>query len=153
MKTKLLILFLLLISTVTFAQVVANQVDDFEDGTPQNWEIGGAASPEDMPMNVNTDGPDGVDDNYLTYTSLGGAGPVSKMIIFNAGPTSQWSSNFVSEGVIAIKMNVRVLTTDLNLRVAFQGNGTVNPSGIYATKRAKYMLCNRWRSFTWQTKI
>ncbi len=124
MKTKLLILFLLLISTVTFAQVVANQVDDFEDGTPQNWEIGGAASPEDMPMNVNTDGPDGVDDNYLTYTSLGGAGPVSKMIIFNAGPTSQWSSNFVSEGVIAIKMNVRVLTTDLNLRVAFQGNGT-----------------------------
>ncbi|WP_152604846.1 T9SS type A sorting domain-containing protein [Psychroserpens jangbogonensis] len=124
MKTKLLILSLLLISAVSFAQVSANQVDDFEDGTSQNWEIGGAAAPEDFPMNVVTDGPNGVDDNYLTYSSLGGGGPVSKMIIFNAGPTSQWSSNFTSESIVAIKMNVRVLTTDLNLRVAFQGNGT-----------------------------
>ncbi|WCO00625.1 T9SS type A sorting domain-containing protein [Psychroserpens ponticola] len=124
MKTKLLIFSLLLMSSVTFAQVVANQVDNFEDGTSQNWEIGGAAAPEDMPTNVATDGPNGIDDNYLTYTSLGGGGPVSKMVIFNAGPSSQWSSNFTSENIVGIKMNVRVLTNNLNLRVAFQGNGT-----------------------------
>jgi hypothetical protein len=124
MKTKLLILSLLLTSSVTFAQVVPNQVDDFEDGTTQNWQIGGEAAPEDMPMNVATGGPDGVDDNYLSYTSLGGVGAASKMVIFNAGPTSQWSSNFISAGIVAISMNVRVLTNDLNLRVAFLANGT-----------------------------
>ncbi|WP_157717190.1 T9SS type A sorting domain-containing protein [Formosa sp. Hel1_31_208] len=123
MKTKLLLLALLM-SSLTWAQVVANQVDDFEDGSTENWQIGGAAGPENMPMNVATDGPAGVDDNFLTYTSLGGAGVASKMVIFNAGPTSQWSSNFSSEGVIAIRMNVRALTNNLNLRVAFQGSGT-----------------------------
>lgn len=123
MKIKLLCVSLLF-STMTWAQVVANQVDDFEDGTTQNWVIGGAAGPEFQPMNVATDGPDGVDDNYLSYSSLGGGGVASKMIIFNAGPTSQWSSNFTAQGIVAIRMNVRVLSNDLNLRVAFQGSGT-----------------------------
>ena len=123
MKIKLLLVSFLL-TTITWAQVVANQVDDFEDGTTQNWVIGGAAAPEFQPMNVATDGPDGVDDNYLSYSSLGGSGVASKMIIFNAGPTSQWSSNFTAQGIVAIRMDVRVLTNDLNLRVAFQGSGT-----------------------------
>ncbi len=123
MKIKLLLVSFLL-TTITWAQVVANQVDDFEDGTTQNWVIGGAAGPEFQPMNVATDGPGGVDDNYLSYSSLGGSGVASKMIIFNAGPTSQWSSNFTAQGIVAIRMDVRVLTNDLNLRVAFQGSGT-----------------------------
>ncbi len=123
MKIKLLFV-LLFLSTITWAQVVANQVDDFEDGTTQNWVIGGAAAPEFQPMNITTDGPAGVDDNYLSYTSLGGGGVASKMVIFNAGPSSQWSSDFTAQGVVAIRMNVRVLTNDLNLRVAFQGSGT-----------------------------
>ena len=66
MKIKLLLVSFLL-TTITWAQVVANQVDDFEDGTTQNWVIGGAAGPEFQPMNVATDGPGGVDDNYLSY--------------------------------------------------------------------------------------
>lgn len=124
MKVKVLILFLFLITSMSIAQVMANQVDDFEDGTTQNWQIGGAAAPEDMPMNVSTGGPDGVDDNYLSYTSVGGSGVASKMVIFNAGPTSQWSSNFISAGIVGISMNVRVLTNNVNLRLAFQANGT-----------------------------
>jgi len=121
MKAKLLFILLILTTSIALSQVVANQVDDFEDGTTQNWIIGSPDDAVSPPANVTTDGPDGVDDNYLTYTSTppasGGAG--SKMIIFNAG--NQWSLNYTSEAIIAIKMDVRVQTTDLNLRVAFQG--------------------------------
>lgn len=123
MKIKLLLITFLL-SIAGWSQVVANQVDDFEDGTTQNWVIGGAAGPEFQPANIATDGPNGVDDNYLSYTSLGGGGVASKMVIFNAGPTSQWSSNFTAQGIVAIRMNVRALDNNLNLRVAFQGSGT-----------------------------
>ncbi|MFT4612376.1 MAG: hypothetical protein ACJA1H_001728 [Glaciecola sp.] len=99
----------------------ANQVDDFEDATTQNWIIGSPKSAVFPPANVATDGPNGLDDNYLTYTStspeMGRSG--SKMVLFSAG--AQWSSNFMSEGIVAIKFDVRVLTNNLNLRVAFQG--------------------------------
>ncbi|OUS01915.1 hypothetical protein A9Q86_04495 [Flavobacteriales bacterium 33_180_T64] len=145
MKTKLLLLSLLFSSLITSSQVIANQVDDFEDATTQNWIIGSPGDAEFPPANVATDGPDGVDDNYLTYTStppeFGGAG--SKMIIFNA--MNQWSSNFTSEGVVAIKMDVRVLTTDLNLRVAFQG-----PSGkrICSTTPVNVIAGSGWQSIT-----
>jgi len=46
MKTKLLLLSLMLTSTVAMTQVVANQVDDFEDGTTQTWEKGAGAPPD-----------------------------------------------------------------------------------------------------------
>ncbi|MFD2916112.1 T9SS type A sorting domain-containing protein [Psychroserpens luteus] len=121
MKTKLLFISIVLTSAISLSQVSANQVNDFEDGTTQDWIIGNPSTAVSPPANVATDGPDGIDDNYLTYTStppeMGGAG--SKMVIFNA--SSQWSSNFISEGIIAIKFDVRVLTNDLNIRVAFQG--------------------------------
>ena len=123
MKTKLLLLSLLLTSTLALSQVVANQVDDFEDGTTQSWTIGNPGGAVTPPANVATGGPAGVDDNYLTYTSQpsqSGAG--SKMIIFSAG-TSQWanSSNYTAQGIVAIKMNARAFDEDLQLRVAFQG--------------------------------
>ncbi|TXE20006.1 T9SS type A sorting domain-containing protein [Psychroserpens burtonensis] len=143
MKTILLFLTCLLISAAALSQVSANQVDDFEDGTTQDWIIGnpsGAASP---PVNVATEGPDGVDDNYLTYTSTppetGGAG--SKMIVFNAA--IQWSSNFTSEGIVAIKFDVRVLTNDLNLRVAFQGP---NGKRICTTNAVNIVAGSGWQS-------
>jgi len=136
MKTKLHILSFLFITAVTFAQVEANQVDDFEDATTQNWQIGSAASEELQPMNVVSGGPDGADDNFLQYTSLGVGLQASKMVIFNKGAGSQWTSDYLSEGIVAIKMHVNVSTNDLQLRVAFQGNGTrictTNPVNVAA---------------------
>lgn len=145
MKTKLLFLSLLLTFAFAWSQVSANQVDDFEDGTTQNWIIGSPSTAVSPPANVATDGPDGVDDNYLTYTSTppatGGAG--SKMVIFSAG--AQWSSNFVSEGVVAIKFDVRVLTNDLNLRIAFQGP---NGKRICSTNAINVVAGSGWQSVT-----
>ena len=143
MKTRLLFLSLVLISSIALAQVSANQVDSFEDGTTQNWIIGSPSAAVSPPANVAKDGPDGLDDNYLTYTStspeMGGAG--SKMVIFSAG--EQWSSNFTSEGIVAIKFDVRVLTNDLNLRVAFQGP---NGKRICTTNAVNIIAGSGWQS-------
>lgn len=121
MKKKLLTIFLTLTSIIGFAQVSAGQVDDFEDGTVQNWIIGitGPLSP----INVATGGPAGVDDNFLEYTSTGGNGAGSRMAIFNS--FQQWSNDFIAENIVEIQFDAEVLTNDLHLRLAFQGpNGT-----------------------------
>ena len=123
----------------------ANQVDDFEDATTQNWIIGGPRSAVFPPANVATDGPNGLDDNYLTYTStspeMGRSG--SKTVLFSAG--AQWSSNFTSEGIVAIKFDVRVRINDLNLRVAFQGP---NGKRICTTNAVSALAGSGWQTFT-----
>ena len=53
MKTKLLIFTFIFTTSFVMSQVVANQVDDFEDGTVQDWVIGAAATnpPTNIPKN------------------------------------------------------------------------------------------------------
>lgn len=120
MIRKLLIIPFLIMSFWSYAQVSAGQIDDFEDGTVQNWIIGSSTG---APINVATGGPNGLNDNFLEYTSTGASGTASRMVFFNAN--SQWSADFVSEGIVEIQFDAQALTNDLNLRLAFQGpNGT-----------------------------
>lgn len=121
MKQKLLFLFFsILISYSVCAQTVG-QVDDFEDGTVQGWIIGPFASPPNPPTNEPTGGPAGAGDNFLTYSSLGGSGAGSRMVIMNQD--ARWSGDFTTAGIVRIKMDVRVTVADLNLRVALTGAG------------------------------
>lgn len=108
MKSKLIIIVILFSSISVFSQVSAGQIDNFEDGTVQGW-FEGVLSPN-PPVNIATDGPEGANDNYLQDDSSGGFGAGSKMVIRN---TAQWSGNYTSEGIIAIKFNVRVTTANL----------------------------------------
>ncbi|NND52931.1 MAG: hypothetical protein HKN54_11040, partial [Flavobacteriaceae bacterium] len=118
MKLNYLILVAALIFyTTTAAQVNAGQIDDFENGTIQNWTDGGSAVP---PENMPTGGPAGTNDNYLRDVSLGGNGAGSKMVMFNE---QQWAGNYINEGIVAIKFDARAITNNLNLRVAFDGAG------------------------------
>ncbi|MGS2726978.1 T9SS type A sorting domain-containing protein [Psychroserpens sp. BH13MA-6] len=145
MKTKLLFLSFMLVSFVMTAQVVANQVDDFEDGTVQGWIINGSgfASNPPLPFNVATDGPSGVDDNFLRYETTGSPGGAgSKMIIINQA--GNWTGNYTSQGVVAIKMDVRATDNDLHVRVAFDGAG-----GIFCTTDAVVVPAGSgWQSVT-----
>ncbi len=118
MKKKLLSLTITaFLSFVLNAQVNAGQIDDFENGTTMNWTDGGSAA---APSNVNTGGPAGAGDNYLSDPATGGGGPGSKMVMFN---DQQWTGNYTNESIIAIKFDARALTNTLNLRVAFDGAG------------------------------
>jgi hypothetical protein len=123
MKQNLLVYIVFIFTTLSYGQVVLNQVDDFEDGTEQNWEEAAASAALGFAAtNVSSGGPNGADDNYLrdiTSGSPGGAG--SRMIIRSIG--NQWSGNFTSAGVFAMSMDVRSLTNDITVRVSVTGPG------------------------------
>ena len=63
----------LLMCPTLMSAVTIGPVDNFEDGTTQNWVINllGMGSPPSPPANIPTGGPAGVGDNYLQLTSTG----------------------------------------------------------------------------------
>jgi hypothetical protein len=108
------------------AQVTAGQVDDFENGTTQNWVINllgmGSPPPETLPTNIASGGPGGVDDNYLRLASAGGVGAGSRLSVINFG--GQWVGNYLAAGIGAIRFDARNFgQTDLALRVLFENPG------------------------------
>lgn len=121
MKQKLLFLFFSVFISVSICAQTVGQIDDFEDGTEQGWGLGPFASPPNPPTNIATDGPAGVDDNFLQYGSTGGSGAGSKMVILNQD--ARWTGNFTTASIVRIKMDVRVTEADLNLRISFEGAG------------------------------
>ena len=141
---KTLLLFSLLFTVCTlFGQVTLNQVDDFQDGTTQEWRIGGAGNSTDGPINVEDAGPAGAGDDCLQYTSLGGTGIASKMVFYSQN--QQWSGDYSAEGVDLITMDVNVQTNDLNLRVAMQGN---DGTRICSTSAINVTAGSGWTSIT-----
>lgn len=141
-RTLLLFSFLFSICTLS-AQVVLNQTDDFQDGTTQEWRIGGAGNATSGPVNVADAGPAGAGDNCLQYTSTGGAGVASKMIFYSQN--QQWSGDYTSQNVDQITMDVRVQTNDLNLRIAMQGT---NGTRICSTNAISVAAGGPWTSIT-----
>ena len=110
---------LLLAAATSFASTHL-QVDDFEDGTVMGWSEG--PNSINPPLNVATGGPAGVDDNYLHNDSRGGAGPGSKMVMFN---TNQWTGNYIIEGVAQINSDMaNIGGFALSMLIAIQGSGT-----------------------------
>ena len=86
--------------------VSIGQRDTFEDGTTNSW-IG---------TNIGTDGPLGVDDNFLRIQ--GGASPI---LTING---TQWTGNYLAAGIDGIALDVKNLgTTDLSLRLVFSDAG------------------------------
>jgi hypothetical protein len=112
MKRVVLILAvgILLAPSVAAASIVAGQVDDFEDGTVQNW-IGAFIDPPGPPINVASGGPAGADDNYLQVASIGGAGPGSKLATFN--DNAQWAGDYLAAGVTAIQVDMKNFSASL----------------------------------------
>ena len=120
MKTRVLFLFSILISISVFvSQVVAGQIDDFENGTVQSWsEGGGLSTSPNPPVNISTGGPNGANDNFLRNVSSGGFGAGSRMVMFNQ---NQWTGNYTGQKIVAIKFKAKAITNSLNLRIAFDG--------------------------------
>lgn len=112
--------------------IAIGQLDDFEDGTTAGWAValgpGGGVSPT-PPVNAASGGPLGANDAFLRMTSLGGAGPGSRLVAMNA---AQWAGNYAATGVSSIAMDLRNLgTTDLAVRLYLE-----NPIGGPPTAEA-----------------
>lgn len=124
----------LLIPAVTSA-VTIGQMDDFEDGTLEEWTVaagpgGGVPDPSWAPQNA-LGGPAGADDNYLLMRSLGGGGSGSRLTVMNL---TTWTGNYTMAGVTAIQMDVRNFgTTDLTLRLLFETLGAAGPTDVAVT--------------------
>ena len=124
MKTKLLILYFLLISSITFAQVVANQVDDFESSL-DNWTVGNSSVAANQISRPTDGGPNGVGEAYFSYVTTGNAnGAGSRMIVLSRN--AQWSGDFIEQGIVAIKMDVRAITGNLTLRIGLSDEPTTS---------------------------
>jgi len=103
------------------------QVDDFEDGTTQGWQINslgqGAPPLAVLPTNEITGGPAGANDNFLKLNSTGGSGSGSRLVVNNL--FAQWSGNYAALGLTAIAMDLQNLgATDLAIRLMLE-----NPDG------------------------
>jgi autotransporter-associated beta strand protein len=91
------------------------QIDNFQDGTLENWQGG------DVLTNVANGGPAGAGDNYLSMMSTGGGGPASHLATYNP---VQWSGNYTAAGITEISadmMNPVATGASLDMRVVLFG--------------------------------
>jgi hypothetical protein len=134
MQRTPILLAAIFFGVLTFAgsarAIVVGQIDNFEDGTTQDWANGGA--PGAPPVeNINTGGPAGLDDNFIQLTSVGGTGPGKFLTAFNR---TQWLGNYISLGVIAIELDLRNFSkVDLNIRLGFKTDTAPGAPGYLST--------------------
>src|SRR4051812_19699048 len=129
--------------------VTIGQVDNFGDGTTQNWVINllGMGSPPSPPTNVPTGGPAGAGDNYLRLTSTGIPDTAGSRLV-GVNYNHQWNGNYIAAGITAITMDVNNLgTTDLYLHLLFADPADAPPANE-ATSLAPVFLPagSGWRS-------
>jgi len=95
------------------------QLDDFEDGTTQNW-ISGGPNPN-PPVWVSTGGPSGAGDAYLRIDGNGIFGAGGNLVGFN---DAQWTGDYLAAGVSAIQADMRnVGDSGLGIRLLLEGPG------------------------------
>lgn len=112
--------------------LVLDQIDDFEDGTTQNWVVAllGEEHPA-PPENIPTGGPTGMDDNYLLVTAQGGQGPGSRLTVNNI---TQWAGDYPNSGVALIEMDLRNFSNeDLYIRLLFEDPTAGPPQNVAVT--------------------
>ncbi len=101
--------------------IVQGQMDDFQDGTTQNW-IGGSD-----PTNIADGGPDGAGDRYLKLTAQ--QGPLGTVPVLGTNNRTQWTGNYVAAEVLAVGFDLNNYGPELvALRIALFG-----PGGTFVT--------------------
>jgi hypothetical protein len=119
--------------------VIVGQIDNFEDGTVQNWTTNllGMGTGAPLPQNVASGGPLGLGDNYMQLTSLGGSGAGSRLVGMNL---AQWAGNYTAAGVTAIAMDLRNTgNTDLTIRLLFEDPMGGAPTNVAASNTSIFL--------------
>ncbi len=97
--------------------IVIGQIDDFQDGTTQNWTNGGIFGAPPV-VNIPDGGPGGAGDHYIQVTSVGGNGPGNRLTTLNR---DQWLGDYIGQGVTTIEMDLKNLSdVQLSIRIAFK---------------------------------
>lgn len=119
------------------------QIDTFEDGTTQGWQVGDPTHPA-PPVNIATGGPGGAGDNYLQLTAVGSSGPGSRLSAFNF---AQWAGDYIAAGITSIYMDVNNFgPDDLSLRLLFADPAGGPPSNVAVTDAVLIPAGSGWQS-------
>lgn len=106
-------------SNLAIGQVAINQVDDFNDGSVNGWITGKAN--DTIIINQN---------NKLQVRAIGGFGQFGKLLTFNE---SQWSGDYIGQGITSIKMKLQntfnPLNVSLKMRLAIGNTRAPGPPG------------------------
>jgi hypothetical protein len=104
------VIALALVYAAPAASIMLPQIDDFQNGTLQNW-AGGAT-----PTNIPDGGPDGLGDRFLRLNSVNSN--------LGTNNTVQWTGNYTAAGVTRLNFHLNNLGPDpLALRIALFGPG------------------------------
>ena len=123
-------------------KISLNLIDDFEGFTTENWTKGDNSSLHNQ--NVVTDGPNGVDDNFLRVQSNGGTGSNSKLVTFN---NAQWLGDYIDAGVTYISMDVRNSGSNMiSLRLAFENDNWSNDPQWSSTNSIAVIPGQGWQT-------
>ena len=132
-----MICLMCLLQPGTVRAITVGQIDNFEDGTLQGWQMGSANVTSSHMTNFTDGGPGGPGDNFLQVVSheveeFGG----NRLTFFNK---VQWTGDYLSAGITAIAFDVNNFSSSeaLNLRLAING-GFLDSSfnvigGLFAT--------------------
>ncbi|GAB5399890.1 MAG: hypothetical protein Aureis2KO_14750 [Aureisphaera sp.] len=141
MKKAIPLLLAVFTYCVTFGQISPDTFNDFEDGTTQGWSNGGSSP--NPPSNVPDGGPTGAGDGFLEEISSGGAGPGSRMIVFNTN--AEWLGDYSS--ILDLSFDAKSPTNDdLFVRVAMEGGS--DDSAICTTASVTVSAQSDWTSYT-----
>ncbi len=140
MKKTLLMLVAVLVYCTAYSQITPGLTNDFEDGTTQGWSNGGSSP--NPPTNVPDGGPGGAGDGFLEEISSGGAGPGSRMVVFNR--ESEWLGNY--SVVSDFTFDAKVPTNeDLFIRVAIEGGS--DETSICTTNAVTVPAQSDWNNY------
>lgn len=118
----LCLLFIFLYNVSLTSQIVLNQIDDFNDGTLQNWSKGNNSPPTYL-----------TNQNGSLQNIADGSGTGGKITMAGG---MQWRGDYVSQGVIAIKMRIDNINSasPVHLRLVFNGTGGLSFVTSYVSK-------------------
>ena len=113
----IIVAFVGLILSCSAQAINFGQLDDFQDGTTQNWTNGGVPG---APPVVNVDGgPGGAGDRFIEVTSVSQP-PGNRLTTFNR---DQWLGDYIAAGVTTIEMDLENLSDiTLSIRIAFRAD-------------------------------
>jgi hypothetical protein len=139
---KLLAAILLLLCFAAGAHAVTNgQVDTFQDGTTMGWSNG---LPANL-VNIDTGGPAGAGDRFLTLSADGTQGHGGRLTTFNL---QQWLGNYIAQGITGIGIDLRNQgTTTLSIRLAFKSQNAMSVPG-YLSAAVNLQPGSGWQHFT-----
>ncbi|MCI0333265.1 MAG: hypothetical protein L0228_08590 [Planctomycetes bacterium] len=136
-------------TTATWS-ITTGHVDNFNDGTLQDWRVGSLG---DFPA-IQTDfGPSGSGDHSLWMATSGAGGSVARLIVLN--DSTNWTGNWTAAGVARVELDVLGPSSNsfpLMMRLGIAGGpsgpGPGGSGDTYVTSAIQVSSDNQWHRIT-----